>query len=76
VSKAQYDKIWSYIESGKVQGAKLVLGGQKRPGKGYFVDPTSERCSFQPVPVTAYAVLVFTEITHDMKIVRSFHSNS
>lgn len=47
MSKAQYDKIWSYIESGKVQGAKLVLGGQKRPGKGYFVDPTSERCSFQ-----------------------------
>lgn len=53
VSKAQYDKIWSYIESGKVQGAKLVLGGQKRPGKGYFVDPT-----------------IFTEITHDMKIVQ------
>ncbi|KAL4075938.1 aldehyde dehydrogenase domain-containing protein [Scleroderma yunnanense] len=40
VSKAQYDKIWSYIESGKTQGAKLILGGQKRPGKGYFVDPT------------------------------------
>lgn len=40
VSKVQYDKIWSYIESGKAQGAKLVLGGQKRPGKGFFVDPT------------------------------------
>ncbi|KAI6119426.1 aldehyde dehydrogenase domain-containing protein [Pisolithus croceorrhizus] len=40
VSKAQYDKVWSYIESGKSQGAKLVLGGEKRPGKGFFVDPT------------------------------------
>ncbi|KAI6034222.1 aldehyde dehydrogenase domain-containing protein [Pisolithus microcarpus] len=33
-------RIWSYIESGKSQGAELVLGGKKRPGKGYFVDPT------------------------------------
>ncbi|KAI9063394.1 NAD-aldehyde dehydrogenase [Trametes sanguinea] len=40
VSKMQYDKIFSYIEAGKQQGAKAVLGGEKRPGKGYFVDPT------------------------------------
>jgi aldehyde dehydrogenase (NAD+) len=40
VSKVQYDKVWGYIEKGKAQGAKLELGGQKRPGKGFFVDPT------------------------------------
>ncbi|KAF8558884.1 aldehyde dehydrogenase [Imleria badia] len=40
VSKVQYDKVWGYIENGKAQGAKLALGGQKRPGKGFFVDPT------------------------------------
>ncbi|KIJ70182.1 hypothetical protein HYDPIDRAFT_104857 [Hydnomerulius pinastri MD-312] len=40
VSKTQYDKVWGYIENGKAQGAKLALGGQKRPGKGFFVDPT------------------------------------
>ncbi|KAG6378821.1 aldehyde dehydrogenase domain-containing protein [Boletus reticuloceps] len=40
VSKVQYDKVWGYIEDGKAQGAKLALGGQKRSGKGYFVDPT------------------------------------
>ncbi|PIL36709.1 hypothetical protein GSI_00398 [Ganoderma sinense ZZ0214-1] len=40
VSKMQYDKIFSYIEAGKQAGAKCVLGGEKRPGKGYFVDPT------------------------------------
>lgn len=42
VSKVQYDKVWGYIENGKAQGAKLALGGQKRPGKGFFVDPTSK----------------------------------
>ena len=30
------------FENGKAQGAKLALGGQKRPGKGFFVDPTSK----------------------------------
>ncbi|KAF8897449.1 NAD-aldehyde dehydrogenase [Infundibulicybe gibba] len=40
VSKGQYDRIWGYIEVGKQEGAKVVLGGQKRSGKGFFVDPT------------------------------------
>ncbi|KAG5716536.1 Aldehyde dehydrogenase [Termitomyces sp. T112] len=40
VSKVQYDKVWSYIESGKQEGAKAILGGVKRVGKGYYVDPT------------------------------------
>ncbi|KAI0939081.1 hypothetical protein AcW1_004214, partial [Taiwanofungus camphoratus] len=40
VSKMQFDKIFRYIGYGKEQGAKLLLGGEKRPGKGYFVDPT------------------------------------
>ncbi|KAJ6539257.1 NAD-aldehyde dehydrogenase [Mycena capillaripes] len=40
VSKTQYDRVWSYIEAGKKEGAKVVLGGTKRPGKGFFVDPT------------------------------------
>lgn len=41
MSKVQYDKVWSYIEAGKQEGAKLLLGGEKRAGKGYYVDPTS-----------------------------------
>lgn len=40
ISKVQYDKVWSYIESGKAEGAKAVLGGEKRAGKGFYVDPT------------------------------------
>jgi len=40
ISKTQFDKVWSYIESGKQEGAKIVVGGKRREGKGYFVDPT------------------------------------
>ena len=42
VSKAQYDRVWSYIESGKREGAKVLLGGEKRKEKGYWVDATSD----------------------------------
>ncbi|PPQ64704.1 hypothetical protein CVT24_008331 [Panaeolus cyanescens] len=40
VSKGQYDRVWGYIESGKQEGAKVLLGGVKRSEKGYWVDPT------------------------------------
>ncbi|KAF9534827.1 aldehyde dehydrogenase domain-containing protein [Crepidotus variabilis] len=40
VSKTQYDRVWGYIDSGKKEGAQVVLGGEKRKGKGYYVDPT------------------------------------
>ncbi|KAI0079706.1 NAD-aldehyde dehydrogenase [Panus rudis PR-1116 ss-1] len=40
VSKVQYDKIWSYVEAGKQEGAKCILGGERRAGKGFYVDPT------------------------------------
>jgi aldehyde dehydrogenase (NAD+) len=40
VSKGQYDRVWGYIEAGKQEGAKVILGGVKRSGKGYYVDPT------------------------------------
>jgi aldehyde dehydrogenase (NAD+) len=41
VSKIQYDRVWSYIESGKKEGAKVILGGQRRQTAGYWVDATS-----------------------------------
>ncbi|KAI5893783.1 aldehyde dehydrogenase [Schizophyllum commune H4-8] len=40
VSKAQFERVWGYIEAGKQEGARVALGGEKRSGKGYFVDPT------------------------------------
>jgi acyl-CoA reductase-like NAD-dependent aldehyde dehydrogenase len=42
-SKEQYDKIKSYIEIGKAEGAKLLVGGDSPEGefsKGYFINPT------------------------------------
>ncbi|RMD39651.1 hypothetical protein DV735_g5492, partial [Chaetothyriales sp. CBS 134920] len=44
VTKAQYDKVLSYVEAGKSQGAKLVAGGvpyrKVGEGKGFFIEPT------------------------------------
>jgi len=40
ISKGQYERVWGYIESGKQEGARPILGGVKRTGKGFYVDPT------------------------------------
>ena len=43
VSRQQLDRVMSYIESGRTEGAKLVCGGERADigtGKGYFVKPT------------------------------------
>jgi aldehyde dehydrogenase (NAD+) len=41
VSKAQRDRVASYIEKGKEEGARVVTGGNAQPKeKGYFVEPT------------------------------------
>jgi aldehyde dehydrogenase (NAD+) len=39
VSKTQYDRVWGFIEAGKKAGATPVVGGTKRAGKGFYVDP-------------------------------------
>jgi len=40
ISKTQYDRVWGYIQAGKQEGAKPVIGGEERTGKGYFINPT------------------------------------
>ncbi|KAJ3530670.1 hypothetical protein NMY22_g8480 [Coprinellus aureogranulatus] len=55
VSKGQYDRVWGYIESGKAEGAHVLVGGEKRNTKGYYVDPT--------------IAIVFTNISPNMKII-------
>lgn len=40
VSKPHLQKVWSYIEKGKKDGATLVSGGQKPFEKGYYLQPT------------------------------------
>ncbi|MBX3414134.1 MAG: aldehyde dehydrogenase family protein [Pirellulales bacterium] len=40
VSQEQLDKILGYVEQGQQQGARLVVGGQRRGERGFFVEPT------------------------------------
>ena len=45
VSKEQYDKILGYIETGKAEGAKVLMGGEQSTlegdyGQGFFIQPT------------------------------------
>ena len=40
VSREQFDRIMSYIEAGREQGAKLLAGGGRVGKQGYFVEPT------------------------------------
>ena len=40
VDQAQFEKIMSYIDKGKAQGAKCVSGGERKGGRGYFIKPT------------------------------------
>lgn len=57
INKAQRDRILEYIESGKQQGAEVVVGGRpwKHPdtGTGFFIEPT-----------------VFSNVSDDMRIYR------
>ena len=57
VTKAQYERVLSYIESGKSEGATLAIGGEAYKnvgdGKGFFIAPT-----------------VFTGVKDDMRIYR------
>lgn len=56
VTKAQYERVLSYIEAGKSEGATLAAGGEAYKdvgGKGFFIAPT-----------------VFTDVKDNMRIFR------
>jgi aldehyde dehydrogenase (NAD+) len=40
VSQEQYERIMGFVEAGKKEGAKLLTGGSRVGGKGYFIEPT------------------------------------
>jgi len=40
VDDAQFDKVMSYIDSGKQEGAKMLCGGDRVGSRGYFIRPT------------------------------------
>ncbi|MBQ2064351.1 MAG: aldehyde dehydrogenase family protein, partial [Firmicutes bacterium] len=55
VSEAQFNRIMNYIEIGKQEGGKLILGGDRNVegtnAKGFFINPT-----------------IFADCTNDMRI--------
>lgn len=40
ISARHRDRVWSYIEAGKAQGARAVTGAARPDNTGYFVEPT------------------------------------
>jgi aldehyde dehydrogenase (NAD+) len=40
VDDIQFEKVMSYIQSGRQEGAKLVCGGDRVGDRGYFIEPT------------------------------------
>jgi aldehyde dehydrogenase (NAD+) len=40
VSQEQFDKVMSYIESGRTSGARMITGGNRSGSRGYFIEPT------------------------------------
>src|ERR1700728_2779632 len=40
VSETQRNRVSSYLDSGKKEGAKAITGGKARDGSGYFIEPT------------------------------------
>ena len=40
VNRQQQERVLSYIEKGKAEGARCLVGGGKPKGKGFFVEPT------------------------------------
>jgi phenylacetaldehyde dehydrogenase len=40
VSSDQFQRVTGYLEAGRSQGAKTVVGGNRAGSKGYFVEPT------------------------------------
>ena len=55
ISQKQLDRVKSYVEIGKAEGATLLAGGNLRPdkGTGYFIEPTC-----------------FVDVTNNMRIAR------
>ncbi|XP_075067013.1 aldehyde dehydrogenase X, mitochondrial [Mixophyes fleayi] len=40
IDKKQFDKVLSYVQSGKKEGAKLMCGGERFGDEGFFIKPT------------------------------------
>ncbi|KAM0750500.1 aldehyde dehydrogenase [Meredithblackwellia eburnea MCA 4105] len=39
-SQLQYDRIMAHVQSGKEEGAKILMGGERHGTEGFFIQPT------------------------------------
>lgn len=51
VSKVQRDKVAGYVDSAREEGAKVIYGGDKWPGKGWYYLPTSRYLNFSRIVI-------------------------
>jgi aldehyde dehydrogenase (NAD+) len=40
ISQIQFDRVMGFIKSGKDEGAKVVIGGERHGTEGFFIKPT------------------------------------
>src|SRR5205807_96742 len=40
VSQEQFDRVMGYIDAGKKEGARMLVGGRRVGERGYFIEPT------------------------------------
>ncbi|KAF9445644.1 aldehyde dehydrogenase [Macrolepiota fuliginosa MF-IS2] len=40
ISQTQFDRVMGFIHSGKKEGAKIAIGGERHGNEGYFIQPT------------------------------------
>jgi betaine-aldehyde dehydrogenase len=80
INKSQLDRVTGYVETGKQDGARLVAGGGRPDGKGYFVEPTifadgnndmtiAREEIFGPVGL----VMAFDDITEAIRLANDTH---
>ncbi|RMZ91639.1 hypothetical protein DV736_g1134, partial [Chaetothyriales sp. CBS 134916] len=80
VSKNQFDHILSYIEAGRREGAKILCGGVKVEGEGYYIEPTifveaSESASISREEIFG-PVVVLTKFATEAEVVAKANDTS
>jgi len=75
INKAAEETTLRYIETAKKDGAKLLCGGEKAPGDGYFIKPTvfdnvkpEDTISQEEIFGPVLAVLLAKDFTEALKI--------
>ena len=75
VSKKQLDRVEGYVRLGIQEGAKVVAGGDRRSGKGYFFKPTilanvrnEMRIAQEEIFGPVGAVMAFDEIDEAVRL--------